>query len=121
MCVRVCCDVSASSAAPTPRVSDDDPLAGVTQGLTSLSRTQSELKARWHAMKKADSQKAAPTKVPGVHQDALPSYAAGAVAHVSFLAVVGGPVAVAVLLAVCSCCVAWGAANTWFDCLCVLI
>ena len=79
------CDVSASSAAPTPRVSDDDPLAGVTQGLTSLSRTQSELKARWHAMKKADSQKAAPTKVPGVHQDALPSYAAGAVAHVSCL------------------------------------
>lgn len=85
VCACVCCDVSASSAAPTPRVSDDDPLAGVTQGLTSLSRTQSELKARWHAMKKADSQKAAPTKVPGVHQDALPSYAAGAVAHVPFL------------------------------------
>ena len=61
----------------SPRSDDDDPNAGITLGLSSLSRTRSELALRRARKKKEDAQKAAPTKVPGVHQDALPSYAAG--------------------------------------------
>ena len=68
----------------SPRAADDDdPRAGITLGLASLSRSQSELITRRRHKKKEDSLKAAPTKVPGVHKDALPSYAKGPLLSVS--------------------------------------